>query len=461
MKSNFYIKYFDKNKNQKIKLPLEKMVGILLASEINIDFHIEALKAQAIVLRTNLIRYSMNSKKEDHYKFNIKPLEAYKEIWNEKYKDNIEKINKAVKETENIIITFNNKPIDAKYHLICGGSTENSENVINNQVTYLRRVLCNHCIDSPYWKNEKSFSIEEIEKLLRVRFPTIDMDLDLKISGFIEEIKKDDEGRVISIKIGNKHFRGKELMELLDLNSTRFNIFPTEVKFVSKGKGHGLGLCQYGAEKMAREGDNFKDILGYYYTGVEIREIELPCINKPLFGKILVIDPGHGGEELGHKGSLLGLLEKDIVLNLSLRLKEVLEELGATIYLTREKDEKVLATKRVDMANEIRPDFFISFHMDYYPNSNLKGCEMFYFRDDYQSEILGSNILRNLQEKQIPVRGIKEGNFYIFRGINVSSLLIELGYLSNIEEEIKFKDEDYIKIIVEGIKKGILEYYEN
>ena len=461
MKSIYNIKYFDKDKNQEMKLPLEKMVGILLASEINIQFHIEALKAQSIVIRTNLLKSSECHRRKGENKFDIKPLTLYKDIWNDRYEYNIEKINKVVDDTEGLAITFDNKLIDAKYHLVCGGSTENSENVIDNQSAYLRRVLCDYCKDSPYWRNEKDYSIGEMVNLLKVRFPKMDINSSSDILGFVEEIERDEHGRVSSLKIGDKAFRGKELMEILDLNSTRFNIFPTGFKFISKGKGHGLGLCQYGAEKMAQEGASFKEILEYYYTGVEIKKMELPCIKRPLFGRILVIDPGHGGEDLGYKGDLIGLLEKDIVLDLSLKLKMELENLGATVYLTRENDEKVLITERLDKANEIYPDFFISIHMDYYPNSNTKGCEMFYFRDDIESKRLGSYILKKLKEKQVSVKEVKEGNFYIFRGINVSSLLLEIGYLSNKEEEVKFKDEYYIKDLVQGIKEGILEYFEN
>ena len=98
--------------------------------------------------------------------------------------------------------------------------------------------------------------------------------------------------------------------------------------------------------------------------------------------------------------------------------------------------------------------------MDYFTNSKMKGCEMFYFRKDYSSQRLGTYILKNLKDKNIATRGVKEGNFYIFRGVSVSSLLIEIGYLSNLQEEIMFLDEDYIEVLAEGIVKGILEYFQ-
>ncbi|MCF6462336.1 N-acetylmuramoyl-L-alanine amidase [Clostridium sp. Cult1] len=448
MDTYYKIKYFNKEKNEEIEMPLEKMVGILLNLEMGFNFHIEALKAQAIVLRTNLLKYS-------------KPIEGgnFENIWDSHKDENIDKIIKAVVETQGLVVLFNDKLIDAKYHLACGGSTENSENVIDNQIIYLRRVLCEYCKESVYWKGEKSFSIEEIEDLLKVNFPKMNVEIESEISGFIENIERDNHGRVLSIKIGDESFSGVELMKLLDLNSTRFAIFPTGVKFVSRGKGHGMGLCQFGAEKMAQEGYSHIDILKYYYTGVEIKEYQLPCIKKPLYGKTIVIDPGHGGDDEGHKGNSSGLIEKDIVLKLSLKLKSKLEDLGVKVYLTREKDEKVLITERIEFANELEPDFFMSIHMDYFYNSNMKGCEMFYFKNDFNSKKLGSYILKNLDNRKIATRGIKEGNFYIFRGVSGSSLLIEIGYLSNPQEEILFLDENYLEDLAEGIVRGILEYF--
>lgn len=447
MEEKYNIKYIDRENNQEMVIPLEKMVGICLSLENNFDFHIEALKAQAVIIRTNLLKHQ-------------KPVEGngLKDI----LEDNewSEKVIKAVEETKGKVITFNGKVIDAKYHLVCGGSTENSENVIDNQVIYLRRVLCDYCKDSPYWSREKYFDIDELKSLLKVRFPEAKIDNSPEISGFLEKIEKDEYGRVKSIKIGDKVFSGVELSKLLNLDSTRFSIFPTGVKFVSRGKGHGLGLCLYGANMMANEGYSFEEILKYYYTGVEIKKIELPCIKKPLFGKIIVFDPGHGGEDIGFKGDYLGLLEKNITLKLALKLKPKLENLGAKVYLTRESDTKVLATHRLEQANKINPDFFISIHMDYYSHSNMKGLEMFHFRNDEESRKLGLCILNSLKKKNIRTRGIKEGNYFAFRGIGVSSLIIEAGFLSERDEEANFQDDNYIEELTDGIVEGIIEYFD-
>lgn len=425
--------------------PLEDKVSLLLSSEYNSNFHIEALKALAVVIRTNIARGVDES------------VEVNKN-YNSGQSNHIEEVKRAVRETEGMVITYKGKLIDAKYHLACGGSTENSENVTGNPVLYLRRVLCKYCQNSPYWQNEKSLSIEEIQERIRKKFPHYTME-DIEIKGLMEEIKRDEYGRVEYLKIGNDIISGKELMELLDLDSTRFIIWPTGLKFISKGKGHGMGLCLYGANKMAEEGHSFEEIIKYYYTGVEIEKGSLPTGEKPLNGKIIALDPGHGGEDHGYKGDYLGLLEKDIVYNLSLKLKECLEELGCKVFLTRNGDEKVLASERIERVNNINPHFFISIHMDYYSNSNLKGVEMFHFRNDIESQKIGFLIEKNLKEMDIPTRGVKEGNFYLFRGIGASALMVEVGFLSNKDEEIKFKDQKYIDKIALCISKGISSYF--
>ncbi len=447
MVAGYNIRCVDKEKGRELVIPLERMVGLLLKKEIDVNFHIEALKAQAVAIRTNLLRISGPME--------VKDLDVDLDL---EYKPN-ERIRKVLEETEGIIITFNGKPIDAKYHVTCGGSTENSENVLKNSVTYLRRVLCDYCKDSPYWWKEKSFSVEEIEKILKIKFPKMDVVESPQIEGFMENIEKDPYGRVKSIKIGNKEFTGLELMELLSLNSTRFSIYPSSIKFVSRGKGHGIGLCQYGANKMAEEGYSYKEILKYYYTGVELENLVMPSEDKPLYGKRIMLDPGHGASDTGYKGDYLGLLEKDITLSLGLKLKKKLEDLGATVYMTRDEDKKILTIKRIEQANHIKPDFFISLHLDYFPRSSVKGVDMFYFKGDEESRALGLCILKRIKEEQIPAKSIKEGNFYIFRGVSVSSLLIETGYLSSQEEEYSLNEEKYMGKLANAIAKGIVDYF--
>src|SRR5690606_34074720 len=115
------------------------------------------------------------------------------------------------------------------------------------------------------------------------------------------------------------------------------------------GKGDGLGLCQYGANAMAEEGIGAEEILKYYYTGVEIKKIKNPCINKPLKGKLILIDPAHGGEDSDDYIGKQGLREKDVNLSIALYLEKELETLGAKVYLTRREDKIVHLNDRAQM----------------------------------------------------------------------------------------------------------------
>ena len=136
---------------------------------------------------------------------------------------------------------------------------------------------------------------------MKVKFPKMDIGTESEIIGFIEDIEKDEHGRVKSLRVAGEKISGKELAKLLNLNSTRYSIFPTGVKFITRGKGHGMGLCQYGANVMAEMGYTYLDILKYYFTGTEVRKHILPSIKKPLYGKTIIIDPGHGGEDEGYR----------------------------------------------------------------------------------------------------------------------------------------------------------------
>lgn len=435
-----------------LEKPLEDLVKLLLPTQIDSNFHIECLKAQAVIIRNNLLRDPLKDKNLD--------LDDMRRNWEQVSQKNRIKIVKAVEGTEDLIVTFNGNPIEAYYHDNCGGSTENSEDVLNRCITYLRRVLCDYCKDSPNYLETKYYSIEDLEIILGEKMSKSDTCTG-EISGFIKNIERDSQGRVIKLTIGTKEYSGTELMNLLNLNSTRFYISPLNIKITSIGSGHGLGFCQNGGNEMAKRGFLFNEILKYYYTGVEIERYSFPSIKKPLLGKRLILDPAHGGIDCGHIGKQ-GLKESQVVLKFSKVLKCKLESLGAMVYLTRDDDREVLINTRGEIASHIRPNFLISFHMNYFPNSNMRGCEIYYYRGDLESKRLGDVMLKNLEgEMNIVNKGVKEGNFSLFKNVGVNSLIVELGFLSNENEERNFNNDEYLSDMTEIIAKSILEYYEN
>ncbi len=468
-----YINVFFHRDNKVVCIPLEEVVAMVALTQIKHEFHYEMIKVQGIVARTQLVRlmraYGGTGCSRHHgcdicdgeHCIQLPDDNQLRETWGDEYKAKVEIVQKAVNETEGLIIAFDKKPIDAKFHDTCGGSTENSESVMSREIVYLRKVLCDYCTESPNWDSSKSISIEEIEEKLNVRFPSLKHTLKTSIENFFDDIKRDESGRVTSIKISGKEFKGTEMSKLLGLDSTRFSFSPTVITFVTRGKGEGLGLCQYGGNQMAIEGKNYLDILHYYFTGIEIKKIEAPCIEKPLNGRIIMLDPGHGGENSHDYIGAGGTREKELVLKISQKLKLSLEELGAEVVLTRNKDEYISLSNRAQMANKLRPDFFISIHFNGYTNPSIHGCEIYYYRSDKESEILAKSIMTSLtKDKEILDRGIKVADFYLLREVNVGSLHLELDYITNPDRELKLNDETFIDMIIARITAGFVDYYK-
>lgn len=466
-----YINLYDSYKKTITLKPLEELVKELVAWSMPLTFHIEALKCQSIIMRTRIIKESEKNNTRcigDIPEVNLSLaefpgmilLEDYQEIWGEEYERNKEILSKAIDSTEGMIIFFNNKPIDARFHIVCGGSTENSENVYGNVVQYLRRVLCSYCHDTPYTFNYKDLSLDEIEKKLDLKFPREESTKTIEIESMFDDVIRDETGRILQLKVAGRKFQGAELKELLELNSTRFSWKPEKIRFFTTGKGDGMGLCQYGANQMAIEGKKAEEILQYYYTGITIKRMEIKDIKKPLKGKTIMIDAAHGGEK--GKGSLgpTGLMEKDVNLDIALYLQEQLQELGAELYMTRKEDKHVSMTERSAFANNILPDFFISIHQNHFKHPNIAGTEIYYYRGDDEAKRLGEEIINEMVKNLGTInRGVKTANFFLLRDIAVSSLHIEVAHISNPNEEVLLMKEEFKKKVALAIANGIVKYY--
>ncbi|HWQ30171.1 MAG TPA: SpoIID/LytB domain-containing protein, partial [Negativicutes bacterium] len=226
----------------------------------------ELLKAFAVMARTELSRRTFiygGKGCENHKGFDVcnEPGHCLEYGFTEVAVP--EAVYEAVHGTEGEIIIFEGRPIKPFFHYRCGGATENSENVLGNRITYLRRVLCSFCEADRDMENEKLFTVDQLEELLKTRFVKPE-GVYYNIQGMFEDIEVDDQGKINRIRIGSKTYGGTEVRELLQLNSTRFDYIP--IKFLVKciGTGHGLGLCLCGAREMAKSGRSYREILKYY-----------------------------------------------------------------------------------------------------------------------------------------------------------------------------------------------------
>lgn len=192
--------------------------------------------------------------------------------------------------------------------------------------------------------------------------------------------------------------------------------------------------------------------------------------------KIILIDPGHGGYD-GGAVSKNGTIEKDINLAIAIKLKKQLESKGYKVFMTREEDEslnsiiKKPSSKKVEdlnnrcnMKKEVNCDMFISIHQNTFPQSKVYGAQVWYSKYE-ESKILASKMQQSLIEMVDPSNKRIEkpavDHYRILRdGYEAPSVLVECGFLTNLEEEKKLKDEAYQEKISSAIAEGVKKYYE-
>lgn len=191
-----------------------------------------------------------------------------------------------------------------------------------------------------------------------------------------------------------------------------------------------------------------------------------------LKGKKIVIDPGHGGNDAGAIGPT-GVMEKNVTLKVALELKKMLEAEGAEVIMTRETDRTVSDKgakasdieelgARCEVANRAVADIFISIHADSFTRPEARGTTGYYYGKSTTGEgqKLADCIRRNLVEQLgTPSRGTQPCNFYVVRHTDMPATLIELGFISNKDEEKLLASEEGVMKAAQGIFDGIEDYF--
>lgn len=253
-------------------IPLESYIVGVLAGEMPIYFEKEALKAQAVASRSYAIkRIEYNKDKEydvvDSIMNQVYLDEDYlKEAWGNNYVVNINKLRSAVNETIDECLTYDDKVIDALFFSTSNGYTEDADLVFNLNLPYLKSV------ESKWDEKESSaFSTTTVIPLNKF-YEKLNLKYNKELK--VEIIKRSPTNRVLELKINNQKFTGKDLYNSLSLRSTDFIItqIGTNVFIDMKGYGHGVGMSQYGALGMAKEGYSYKDILSHYYQNTTIKK---------------------------------------------------------------------------------------------------------------------------------------------------------------------------------------------
>lgn len=261
----------DVDSNEETNLDLEEYVVGVVAGEMPASFEIEALKAQAIAARSYALSKIETSTESYDLVTDITnqvyiTTEDMQEKWGEDYDFYYDKIKNAVSATKNLVMEYEGDVISAYYFAMSNGATEDVSLVFGESRDYLKSV------DSSWDESVKNFSVtttftkEEFCSKLSIDCSNIT----------IGAIDRSSTNRVNTIVINDKEFKGTTLRTLLGLRSTDFTIdIADDIKITTKGYGHGVGMSQYGANEMAKNGASYEEILNHYYKDIDIVEINV------------------------------------------------------------------------------------------------------------------------------------------------------------------------------------------
>jgi len=251
----------------------EYLIGVV-AAEMPAEFEIEALKAQSVAART----YVLKKIEENETKSYDVDMTEKTQAWNSNqemfrkwgiinyYKYRC-KMDRAIAETKGRILMYNGQKIDAVYHSSSGRKeTERASDVWLADTGYLTNVSSGEATPLRFVKHQV-YDVNTFYKLLGfTQIPLQFTDSDLIL------IDRTEAGRVKNMTVRNKVFKGTELRAKLQLQSTDFEwkIEGKKIEFITYGKGHGVGMSQYGANDLAKSGNNYAQILGHFYPGTKI-----------------------------------------------------------------------------------------------------------------------------------------------------------------------------------------------
>ena len=245
------------------KMPLDDYLIGVLAGEMPVSFHKEALKAQAIAARTYALKqtaYGVQAIQATTAHQVFQPTEQRQEKWKEAFFTNESKLAQAVNETENQIITYNGELITAMFHSSSLNTTESAKNYSGNTIPYLQSV------SSPEQRpsEEVHFTFQQLNKLLNQNF-TANTYKKMKLI-------KNDNDRVAQVQINATKWTGRQFRELLQLKSTNFVVkwSASGITVTTYGYGHGVGMSQHGANTLAKSGQTAEQILAHYYPNTTI-----------------------------------------------------------------------------------------------------------------------------------------------------------------------------------------------
>ena len=257
------------------KFFLEEYIVGVVGGEMPASFDIEALKAQCVASRTYVLKKLEHTKNNEYDVLDTVSNQVYldeeelKMKWGDKYTLYINKIRDAVNETSMEYLEYDGEIIEAMFFSTSNGYTEDSGIVFSNSLPYLKSVISSYdeMVASAFYAST-SMSLQEFYEKLN-----LDYDSNLKV----DILERSSSNRVVKLKINGIEFLGRDVYKKLGIRSCDFEFVQlgSNVEIKTRGYGHGVGMSQYGAQGMALNGYGYKEILSHYYTGTELKKLDI------------------------------------------------------------------------------------------------------------------------------------------------------------------------------------------
>ena len=264
-------------------LPMGQYLVGVIAAEMPATFGAEALKAQAVAARTETLYHILEYKSEVHPNADVcsdpSDCQAYKtdgalrDQWGMSYTDYIAKITKAVRDTDGLCLVYGGEPIQAVFHSSSAGRTADSGEVWENSLPYLASVKSpESSADVPNYVSTVVVTLADFKTTVLKFYPKAVFPKNT--ATWVTEITHSASGRINTLKIGGVTITGTSLRAMFGLRSTAasVDVGDKNVIFTTTGYGHGVGMSQYGANTLAAAGKSCREILMWYYTGVQFAQ---------------------------------------------------------------------------------------------------------------------------------------------------------------------------------------------
>ncbi len=257
------------------QVDVEDYVAMVLSGQMDIASEEEALKAQAVVIRTYIYemmeKCGKNTLSADDTGFVYYTYKELEDIWGEQFEENYNKLMKVVSNTAMEVITYDSRLIKPYFHLASSGSTRDGAQVIGEEVPYLKSVQSSKDVESEGYLQGMIIDKKDFVESLRKAKSDISISDDKPLET-LQIVSRCEAGYISSLQIGNVTMTGDEFVYIFGLASPNFQVdeYEGSIRVVTKGCGHGLGLSMYGALKLAEAGKSYKEIICHYYTDVAV-----------------------------------------------------------------------------------------------------------------------------------------------------------------------------------------------